>query len=310
MAEFWGGWAAWEEFYQAGKAAGLEVGHWVGGHLSPLAPIVREHPEFICQGANTRPHAGGYTINLASGINWNAACDWLLEQFAEWKRHGLDYLFFDSIGNIGFMGVDYKARMQPNAAGLGRFIGEVNRMGITAITVEGISPMGIGRSGMSDNMTEKKRASDAVAGQNDWSWWVGHEDMLVDTTFMVQPHPSRSSEEFQQQCFRALANRSLLMFGDHGEADQWPAHLQRRASYYQTYNQLACLMQRRRLLPDRQGVEWSGTGGWALFAYAAFDYPVPAGARVDRVDGDAAAPVATSNVLHTEPYTAYRISKA
>ncbi|MCG2661193.1 MAG: hypothetical protein L6437_13225, partial [Kiritimatiellae bacterium] len=271
VAEFWGGWKAWEEFYRAGKASGLEIGHWVGSQLSPNGPVIREHPEFICQAANTRPHAGGGLINITFGLNWDRACDWMLEQFAEWKRHGLDYIFFDSIGNYGFMGVDYKARMQPNAAGLARFIGGLNRMGIKAITVEGVSPMGIGRSGMSDNMTEKKRASDAVAGQNDWSWWVGHEDMLVNTTFSVQPHPSRSQRELREQIFRALANRSLLMFGDFGEADAWPANVERMALYYRTYNQLGRLMRQRRLLPGQQGVEWRGKdGARALFAYTAF----------------------------------------
>ncbi len=29
-AAFWGGWPAWEDFYQAGKGHGLEIGHWVG----------------------------------------------------------------------------------------------------------------------------------------------------------------------------------------------------------------------------------------------------------------------------------------
>ena len=307
-SEFWGGWPAWERFYQAGKAAGLEVGHWIGSHLSPNAPILREHPEFVCTAANTRPHGGGYTINLASGINWNAACDWLLAAFAEWQRHGLDYVFFDSIGNFGFMGVDYGAGMQPNAAGLARFIGGLNAMGIRAITVEGISPFGIGRSGMSDNLTENKRASDAVAGQNDWSWWVGHEDMMVDTTFGVAPHPSRTPQELQEQSFRGLANRSLLIFGESREADLWPANVQRMAPYYQAYNQLAPCMQRRRLLPGRQGVEWHGAGGRALFAYAAFDYPLPAGARVERIRGNACDLLAASPVLKTEPWTAYRIA--
>ena len=309
MAEFWGGWKAWEHYYQAGKAAGLEIGLWVGGHLSVNAPILREHPEYICRHANTRPHAGGYCFNLCSGLNWNAACDWMLEQFAEWKRHGLDYVWFDSIGNIGLMGVDYKARMQANAAGIGRFVGGLNRMGIRAIGVEGISPMGVGRAGMSDNMTENKRAIDAVAGQNDWSWWVGHEDMLVGTAFGVLPHPSRGARELREQSFRAMANRSILMFGDHGEADAFPANVERMATTNRMYSQLEPLMQKRRLLPGRQGVEWRGQGGArALFAYTAFDYPLPAGARVERVDGDSVTPVAAAGTLKTKPYTAYRIA--
>lgn len=309
MADFWGGWPAWEHFYQAGKAVGLEIGHWIGSHLSPIAPIVREHPEFICQHANTRPNAGGYAINLTSGLNWNMACDWLLEEFAEWKRHGLDYILFDSIGNYGFMGVDFKARMQANAAGLCRFIGGLNRMGIRAITVEGISPVGIGRFGMADNMTENKRACDAVAGQNDWSWWIGHEDMLIYTAPMVQPHPSRGARELREQSFRAMANRSLLILGDNGEADAWPANVERMGPLYRMYNQLEPLMRQRRLLPDRQGVEWRGeNGARVVFAYAAFDYPLPPGAQIDQVDGDTITPLAATGTLKTAPYAAYRLT--
>ncbi len=309
MSDFWGGWDAWENFYQKGKAAGMEVGHWIGMHLSCNAPILAEHPEFVCRAVNTRPHSGGYIINLTSGLNWNTACDWLLESFAEWKRHGLDYIFFDSIGNLGFMGVDYQAQMQPNAAGIARFIGGLNKMGIEAITVEGVSPVGIGRFGMSDNMTENVAASHAVAGQNDWSWWVGHEDMLVGTTAIVRPHANRTEQELQAQIFRALANGSLLMFGDEGDADDWPKNLDQTADAYHTYNQVQALMQSRRLLADGRGVEWQGDSGRVLFAYTAFDYDLPSGAGVEIVKGQQAQRLDATGPLATEPYTIYRISE-
>ncbi len=308
-AELWGGWAAWEDFYAAGTAAGLEIGHWIGMHLSPLAPILQQHPEFVCRGVNTRPHGGGYTINLCCGLNWNTAHDWLLEQFAEWKRHGLDYLFFDSIGNMGFQGVDFSAGMQPNAEAIVRFIGGLGRLGIRAISVEGISPVGVGHFGMSDNMTENRRAPDAVAGQNDWSWWVGHEDMLVDTTPCAVPHPARSPQELHEQGFRALANRALLIFNDNSQAPSWPENLGRWSFFYRTFNTLQPLMQRRRLLPEHRGVCWHSPAGDALFAYQAFAFPLPAGARVERVVGEECTPVAgAGGVLQTEPWTAYRIT--
>jgi len=304
-AEFWGGWSAWEDFYAAGKEAGLEIGHWIGMHLSPNAPILREHPEFVCRAVNNRPHSGGYMINIGAGLNWHAAFDWLLEQFAEWKQHGLDYLFFDSIGNMGIMGVDFSAHMQPNAEAVVRFVGELGKLGIRAISVEGISPVGVGHFGVSDNMTEKRRAPDAVAGQNDWSWWVNHEDMLVDTTPLLMPHPDRTPQELHEQCFRAVANRSLPML--HASAEGWPEELRRWSYFYQTFNTLRPLMRRRHLLPERRGVRWTSPAGEALFAYRAFDHPLPAGARVERVVGEECTPVACKGVLQTEPYTAYRI---
>jgi hypothetical protein len=307
-AAFWGGWEAWERFYQAGHDAGIEVGHWIGMHLSPNAPILREHPEFVCRDVNTRPHSGGYAINLCSGLNWHKAGEWLLQQFAEWKRHGLDYLFFDSIGNYGFMGVDYGTAMQANAEAIVSFVGALNALGIRAISVEGISPVGVGHFGMSDNMTEKVEAPGAVAGQNDWSWWVGHEDMLVDCTPCAQPHPARTPQELHEQCFRALANRALLIFHGFENAAAWPRSLERWSYFYQTFNTLFPLMVTRRLLPTGNGVRWTSPAGEALFAYRAFPYPLPAGARVERITGTTCTPVPCSDVLPTEACTAYRIT--
>ncbi|MHB9026528.1 MAG: hypothetical protein ACYC7E_20525 [Armatimonadota bacterium] len=307
-AEFWGGWAAWERYYQAGKDAGLEVGHWIGMHLSPLAPILQEHPEYACRDINTRPHGGGYMINLCSGLNFNSAGDWLLEQFAEWKRHGLDYLFFDSFGNMGTLGVDYSAKMQGNAAGVVRFMGELGKLGIRAFSLEGIGPCAVGRFGMSDNMTENRAAPGAVAGQNDWSWWVGHEDLLVDTTPCAQPHPNRTPDELHEQCFRALANRSLLIFSGVDDGLPWPDGLRRWSYFYQTYNTLQPLMVKRHLLPDRRGVRWTSPAGEALFAYRAFPHPLPAGASVERIVGEECTPLPAGDVLQTEANTAYRIT--
>ncbi|HEY3415758.1 MAG TPA: hypothetical protein VGM23_02635 [Armatimonadota bacterium] len=307
-AEFWGGWPAWEHFYQAGHAVGIEVGHWIGMHLSPHAPILQQHPEFVCRDVNTRPHGGGYMINLSYGINFHTAADWLLEQFAEWKRHGLDYLFFDSFGNMGMMGVDFSAKMQGNAAAIVRFIGELNKLGIRAVSVEGISPLGVGHFGMSDNMTENRSAPEGICGQNDWSWWVEHEDMLVDCTPCAMPHADRTPEELREQCFRALANRALLIFLGFEDAEQWPRNLQRWSYFYQTFNTLRPLMVKRQLLPDRRGVRWTSPAGEALFAYRAFPHPLPAGARVERIVGEECTPLPCQDVLQTEALTAYRIT--
>ncbi len=297
-AEFWGGWDAWEYFYEKGKEAGLEIGHWCGLHLSCNAPIFEEHPEFICRHVNTRPHAGGYAFNLCFGLNWNQAGEWMLEQWAEWKEHGLDYIFFDSMGNIGLLGTDFSHDMEPNAPGIAQFIGELAKLGVKAFTVEGIGPFGAGRFGLSDNKAEDKPASEAVAGQNDWSWWIGNEDMLVDCLPMLHAHPERTDEELQQQFFRVIANRGL--------ASVYPIADWVR-SLWHTYNALSPLMVRRSLLPQGRGVHWTGGEAEVLFAYQAFDHPLPAGARVEKIVGGQAQPVSAGAMLCTEPYTVYRL---
>ena len=300
MADFWGGWPAWEYFYQKGKDAGLEVGHWCGMHLSCNAPVFKEHPEFICTHVNTRPHGGGYSFNLCFGLNWNIAWEYMLEQWAEWKQHGLDYIFFDSMGNYGLLGADYSHGAEPNAPGLGKFIGGLAELGIGIFSVEGIGPFGVGRFGISDNKREDVLASEAVAGQNDWSWWVGNEDMAIDCLPMLHPHPERTPEELQAQFFRCVANRALPSIYP---IPEWLRNL------WHTFNLLRPDMVTRRLLPGGQGVHWTGGAAELLFAYQPLQWPLAAGAKVERIVAGQPQPVPTQGVLAAAAGGAYRITR-
>lgn len=300
MADFWGGWPAWEYFYEKGKAAGLEVGHWCGMHLSCNAPVFKEHPEFICTHVNTRPHGGGYAFNLCFGLNWNVCWEYMLEQWAEWKQHGLDYLFFDSMGNWGLLGADYAHGAEPNAPGLGKFLGGLAELGIGIFSVEGIGPFGVGRFGISDNKREDVLASVAVAGQNDWSWWVGNEDMAIDCLPMLHPHPERTPEELHTQFFRCVANRGLPSIYP---IPEWLREL------WHTFNALRPDMINRHLLPGGQGVHWTGGKAELLFAYRPLSWPLTAGAQVEKIVGGKPQPVEAEGVLHAEGQAAYRLSR-
>lgn len=297
-ADFWGGWPAWEYFYEKGQEAGIEIGQWCGMHLSNNAPILQEHPEFIATHLNTRPHGGGYGFNLSFGLNWNTAWEWMLEQWAEWKRHGLDYIFFDSFGNYGMLGCDFKRGGEPNAEGLGKFVGGLVELGVRIFSIEGIGPFGVGRFGLNDNKREDVVAPGSVAGQNDWSWWVGNEDMAIDCLPMLQPHPDRTAEELQAQFFRCIANRALPSVFP---IPEWLREL------WHTFNALRPEMITRRLLPGGQGVHWTGGPAELLFAYEAMDWPLPAGAKVEKIVGGKAEVVATGPTLRTGAGKVYRI---
>jgi hypothetical protein len=298
-ADFWGGWPAWEYFYEKGQAAGIEIGQWCGMHLSNNAPIFQEHPEFIATHINTRPHGGGYSFNLSFGLNFNTAGEWLLEQWAEWKRHGLDYIFFDSFGNLGMLGCDFKRGGEPNPPGLGKFIQGLAKIGIKAFSVEGISPLGVGRFGLSDNMSESVLAPGSVAGQNDWSWWVGNEDMAVSCLPLLYPHPDRTETELREQFFRGIANRAL--------PSVYPIPDWLRA-YWHTFNATEPLMVSRRLLPGGQGVHWTGGAAELLFTYQALDWPLATGARVEQIEAGQARPLEAADVLHAQPWSVYKLS--
>jgi hypothetical protein len=300
-ADFWGGWPAWEYFYEKGQAAGIEIGQWCGMHLSDNAPIFQEHPEFIATHLNTRPHGGGYSFNLSFGLNWNVAWEWMLEQWAEWKRHGLDYIFFDSLGNYGLLGCDFKRGGEPNAPGLGKFVGGLAELGIRIFSVEGIGPFGVGRFGLSDNKREDVQASQAVAGQNDYSWWVRNEDMAIDTLPLLNPHPERTPEELQTQFFRFIANRALPSIYP---IPDWLRDL------WHTFNLLRPEMVNRRLLPGGLGVHWTGGAAELLFAYRPQQWPLATGAHAERIVAGKAEPVAAEGalrVLEARAGEAYRI---
>ena len=298
-ADFWGGWPAWEYFYEKGQEAGIEIGQWCGMHLSNNAPIFQEHPEFIATHLNTRPHGGGYSFNLSFGLNWNTAWEWMLEQWAEWKRHGLDYMFFDSFGNLGMLGCDFKRGGEPNAPGLGKFIGGLAELGVKIFSVEGISPFGVGRFGLSDNKREDVTAPGSVAGQNDYSWWVRNEDMAIDTLPLLNPHPERTAEELHTQFFRFIANRALPSIYP---IPEWLRDL------WHTFNLLRPDMVNRRLLPGAAGVHWTGGAAELLFSYQAQDWPLPLGAKVERIVGGKAEPLAVGATLAAREREAYRIT--
>jgi len=105
---------------------------------------------------------------------------------------------------------------------------------------------------------------------------VGIGYARVETAFIVQPHPTRTKRELKEQCFRAMANRSLLMFQGHGNhPTKWPANPGQGGGILPAFNHVQPFMKHRHLLPNRQGVEWTGEEGRVLFAYTAFDYPPP-----------------------------------
>ena len=57
---------------------------------------------------------GGYDDLIMAVVNWNSgARDWILEDLVAWKRqYGLDFIFFDSLGNLGLKTRNYAAALE------------------------------------------------------------------------------------------------------------------------------------------------------------------------------------------------------
>ena len=113
----------------------------------------------------------------------------------------------------------------------------------------------------------------------------------------------RERSRLPELSFRYAANRSLtLVQEDH--AGRYP-HTE---GLDKTYARLQPLMQKRHLLPDDRGVRWESDAGQALFAFKAFDLPLPARARAFRVEaGEETEIDPADGRLRTEPCTAYRL---
>jgi len=305
-AKFWGGMKAWQYLARKARELDMELGIWLGLHLSHRAPILKEHPEWAVLDVNTMAHGGGYGWNCIISMDWNTGIrDWIFNDLKTWKEEGgIDYIFIDSWANMGLLPRNYAERMRTNWEALGGFFADLQRIGIRSISFEGISPFGYSRFGMADLRSEALEATPGIVGQNDWGWWMGNEDMACGLLLCVKPR-KRTERELKETLFRTLANRGYLMFEGMGrglELPQWWVELNH------LYLQALPHMQTRHLLPDKQGVLWRSPEAQALFAFKRFDWPLPDGSTVYRLEGAERKQLPAARALTTEPYAAYLIT--
>ncbi len=296
-AEFYGGWTAWRYFASEARRLGISLGHWIGFHLTPRAPILREHPEYLVKHAHTKHFGGGYGHQCICAINWRSgARDWFLNDLRRWFDEGLEWLWFDSWPNLACLSCNYEDRMAPMQAETPKILAELQKIGYKWFGFEGTSPFGVHAYGLADPMRDYEgHVQQGVCGQNDFGKRIGHEYMAYNEALLdLRPNPARSKDQVPEWRFRFIANRSLNMVSD-DEA--------------RTYMALLPLMKKRILLPDDHGVLWEdGYGKQALFAYASFQHPVPKGAMVTAVKAGVETPVdLRGKTLKTRPFTAYRI---
>ncbi len=306
-AECYDGWRGWTYLAEKAQALGMSLGHWVGLHLTPRAPILREHPEYAIQHVNTLGHSGGYSHLSICSINWcSGAKQWFLDDMKRWHDEGgLQWLFFDSWPNLGCSPLNYGGRMEPMQWELGDVLAQLQQIGYDWFSFEGTSPFGVHQYGLWDPMENyEQHTSGGVMGQNDFAWWVGHEYMGYNQMLCPGINPARDRSTMPEMSFRYMANRSLtLVLENHENRYPYVEGLDH------TYAALQPYMQKRRLLPDDRGVRWEHHDGEVLFAYRAFDYPLPVGARVARVEHGVEIPVpCTDDMLATTAMTAYTIS--
>ena len=308
-AEFWGGMKAWQYYYRKAHEHGLEVGHWIGPHVSHQSLVLLEHPDWAVRTFATLVAAGGYPNFELACMNFNTGFrQWMLDDLKRWHDEGgLDYVWFDSLGNLGCYPTDFSHDLQPNQIAIAEFIADLQKIGIANIELEGTGPFGVCSAGVYDPNQGDIKTMQGVVGQNTWDWYAGNEDMFCDQAPRVEIHRDRPEDQVRQSFFRCLANRCIPMFGRYArgfaERPEW------FKAYLDTYFAVENDLVRRRLLPGRQGVVWTGGSSEILFAYAPARHAVPAGAKVEQIRAGRAETVACDGTLAAEAWTVYRVGR-
>ncbi len=303
---FYDGWRGWNYLMEKAKKLDISLGHWIGMHLTPRAPILKDHPEYIIQHANTLGFSGGYSHLAICAINMcSGARQWLLDDMKRWRDEGnLEWLFFDSWPNLACSSINYGGRMEPMQFEMGSFLADLQKIGFNWFSFEGTSPFGVHQFGLWDPMEEyRKHTSSGVMGQNDFEMAIGHEYMGYNQTLGVNVNPKRDPGTLDEMSFRYMANRSLTLV-----QKSKTGFYELKNDNEQIYLQLQPLMQKRTLLPDDQGVLWDSDQGQVLFSYKKFSHKIPGNSRVEKITAGKVENILSPNgILTTDDWSAYRI---
>lgn len=297
----YGGGAMAKRFYDMGRAQGLEIGIWVGNHLSTKSPMLRKHPEWVLKDRNFSNPAGGYDDQIMAVVNWNSpARDWILADLVAWKKdYGLDFIFFDSLGNLGLKTRNYAVEdLADNFDGIMRFVADIRRAGIEVIC-EGRSFIGAPHFGIS-NDGNMESESDPLRGQNSLGWFLNHEAMFTGMEAFTENNTRVPAARLVPMHFRAMAGGGLLDI--HGG----PAELE---GHFRIYNRVCEFMSHRTVLEDGRGVLWDSPQGTRVcFVFKAGRLELPAAGRIRRVDPEGLHEMGTDRWIQAEAWTVYLVA--
>lgn len=233
-------------------------------------------------------------------VNWNSpAREWILTDLVAWKRdYGLDFIFFDSLGNLGLKTRNYAADdLADNFDGLMRFVSEVRQAGIEVIC-EGRSFLGAPHFGIS-NDGNMESTSDPLRGQNSLGWYLGNEDMFCGMEAFTDHNPRVPAERLIDMHFRIMAGGGLL------DVHGGPPAL---ADHFHIYNRVCDHLVCRTVLEDGAGVRWDAPrGGSVLFTFKAGRVALPAPGRIRRVLPDGLRDIGAGESIDAEARAVYRV---
>jgi hypothetical protein len=289
-----------KRFYELGHEQGLDVGIWVGNHLSTRAPILQEHPEWVLKDRNFANPAGGYDDLIMAVVDWNSgARDWILAALLEWKKtYGLDFIFFDSLGNLGLKTRNFtRPDLADNFAGLTRFAAELTQAGIEIIC-EGRSFLGAPHFGIA-NDGNMESDNDPLCGQNSLGWYLGNEDMFCGIEAFTRNNPNVEAHKLIDMHYRILAMGGLL------GVETGPEELDRQQL---VVNRVAKHMRHRRLLEEDRGVLWTDGDHQVFFAFKDGVLNLDQERRISQVTAAGEVKLNTGNHLEATAHSVFLLS--
>ncbi len=309
VAPLWGGPKALAYFVKRAHRHGMQVQLWWSTHLSVRAPILQQRPDFMLVARDGLPNGGGFGHQSIATLDLNNpdCAAWLYQHLKTLHdQTGYDGLFHDSYGNMTFLPMNHADPLRRGQeAAYGRFVHRLQAGGIKTFTAEGIGPLGVGHFGM--NLLPKDGKLDH-GYQSALNWWLGEEDMVYGLNMGIGAPlwPGKNPDPIAF-AFRCLAGGGRFGFCAN-DADHTPQWTGAWRDLNRLHGIVGPLNGRRTLLPDGQGVLWQQQGHRLLFAFTAFPFTVPGGARVERITPDGAQPESVHDrILLTHPGAVYRL---
>jgi hypothetical protein len=294
-SDFFGGMRAWRRMVDRGHALGMEIGAWISPHFSPRAPIFTEHPEFRMIDALGFPAGGGYGFQTLVTADWNSGiADYVFNDLKRWKEEGgIDYLWVDSVSNLGMVQVNYSECMRINFAAYNHFLARLQGIGITNLTFEAMPVMGCPNFGIVDLQGSQAGQRKDVAGQNDFGWWADEPDMMCEMGLNVDGMV-RKPEDAARIQFQGMASRGIVFYAQRMEDGGF---ITREPGIPDWWKQNIALFNRtepfmrgtRRLLPNRAGVVWHSEEGRCVWTFADVELALTPGETMETFHGSTAA---------------------
>ncbi len=309
VAPLWGGIDGLSYFVGKAHAEGIQVQLWFATHLSVRAPILKERPDFMLIARDGLPNGGGFGHKTIVTLDLNNpdCFEWLYDHLlAAHRASGFDGLFHDSFGNMTLLPtnfVDPRRRGQEKA--YARLIRALQQGGIKTLSIEGISPFGVGHFGM--NLLPNKERNGRY--QNALDWWIGEEDMVYGLSMGIGCPPWANRMPLPHEfAFRCLAGGGRFNFSTKlpsVDMEHWEGWL---LDINKIHSRLAPLEGKRILLPADKGILWKSTNGRILFAYRPFTITLQQQERILCVEPAGEREIhLTTRKYRVAPWSVYRI---